>query len=276
MGEDKNPSVVSNAEQGVFVAKGMQLSIPHFALKVTDNGTLEIEDIALHTGLDMCPYWIEIALAHVFICGEVHNKLLLFHRANDSEGKASALREEFVSGMQAMISSCIAIDAYYANLRGFIDLPERLADAWKRNRTARHKQIFEVFKIAFVIPGNVAPSLRVSIAQMFDARNKAVHPPSGTKATLRYPELNQDTDWRYATYRYENAYTVLRNSLELCVHTARKPKKRFAGLATYCQTFLEAISPLIARWEEHFGRPLSDPHISVAPPGQSGGSMILV
>jgi len=45
-------------DQGVFVTKGMKISIQKFSLRLGIKGDVKSDPVILHTGIDLCPYII--------------------------------------------------------------------------------------------------------------------------------------------------------------------------------------------------------------------------
>ena len=56
---------MSNPDPGLFITKGMKVSVPNFSLSINEKGEITSNEKTIHTGLVMCPYWIEIAFAHL-------------------------------------------------------------------------------------------------------------------------------------------------------------------------------------------------------------------
>ena len=65
MEDKKEGQVNKNSGGGVFLTKGMQISIPQFSIWMDDEGNLQSSPVTIHTGLDLCPYWLGIAYQHL-------------------------------------------------------------------------------------------------------------------------------------------------------------------------------------------------------------------
>lgn len=240
---------------GVFITKGMQVSIPNFSIRINPDGTIDASPLVLHTGIDLCPYWLEIAYEHLLNTEAANDHLMTAKKEQADDRIAEALRAEFTSGMQTVMSSAIAMDAYYANVKTRIEIPEQLIQAWRKNGTARYKQIAEVLKMAFPISAESAKQLRDILKQNFSFRDKAVHPPTGTTAPALHPELNKVTDWRFVTFRYYNAKAIAKLTLSIIAQTARRPhQNKYEELKTYCETLSQQLISVIGRWESHYGQ----------------------
>ena len=56
--------------------KGMKISIPSFSISIGEDGGVVSDPVTLLTGLDMSPYWLEIAYQHLFVTEEAHTELM--------------------------------------------------------------------------------------------------------------------------------------------------------------------------------------------------------
>jgi hypothetical protein len=254
MAKDKDDQSAT-PDPGIFITQGMQVTIPSFSIRIKDDGSIEVDPVTLHTGLDLCPYWIEIALMHLEESEKAREALLTGKLSQNSEAIAKALRDDFTAGMQTIMASAIAIDAYYSNIKERSSIPDKLVQTWKKNGTARYKQVAEVFRRAFLIPEKPANQLRDILKEIFSFRDKAVHPPSGTTAAVLHPELNKVSDWRYATFRNYNARAIVKMTLSIVDQTSRKPNtEKHKKLELYCQAVVAYIDPLVKRWEQKYGK----------------------
>jgi len=242
-------------DPGIFITKGMKISIPSLSFSIAEDGGIVSDPITLLTGLDMSPYWIEIAYQHLIGTETAHNELMEAKNANDAEKIAQALQKEFISGMQAIVSSGIAIDAYYASIKDNIELPEDLQKSWSKNGTARYKHIAEVFKRAFPINQESANYIRDILKQNLKFRDIAVHPNYGTTAPCLHPELNKISDWRFAFFRFYNAKIIVGLTLSIIYQTANKPfDDKYQELKKYCEELIVSLDPILNVWIEKYGK----------------------
>lgn len=242
-------------DPGIFVTKGMQVSVPEFSIRINPDGTIDASPLVLHTGVDMCPFWLEIAYEQLLKTEAANDDLMAAKKEDGAEKIAEALKTESSYGMQTIMSSAVAMEAYYANVKAHITIPIELIEAWRKNKTARYLQIAEVLKIAFIMSGASANQIREILKQNFTFRNKAVHPPTGTTAPALHPELNKVTDWRFGTFRYFNAKNIAGVTLSIIAQTARHPHtEKYEGLKTYCETLSTQIKPIITLWESRYGQ----------------------
>ena len=245
---------MSTPDPGLFITKGMKVSVPKFSLSINEKGEISSQ-MTLHTGIDMCPYWVEIAYAHLRKTEDVHKQLMSAINDNNESFIGDLLQNEFTSGMQAIMAGCIAIDSYYASIKDFARIPEDLAKTWKEKRTARYKQIAETLKRTFVIPQDIFLKIRDILKQSFDLRDMAVHPKYGTDQPVLYPEINKITDWRYSTFRYANAKAIVGHALSIIYQTARqKQDTNKQELKIYCENLVKQLDPTLSKWEGNFGK----------------------
>lgn len=151
-------------DSGIFVIKGMQISIPEFSMLLAPEGWLEADQIIIHTGLDLCPFWLEIAFEHLLRTEKANDSLMIAKKAQNNKRIADALQEEFTAGMQTIMASAIAMDAYYANVKERIDISKELIKAWLDNGTARYNQTAEVIRKAFPMTEESAKQSRSELS----------------------------------------------------------------------------------------------------------------
>ena len=166
------------------------------------------------------------------------------------------LQKEFISGMQAIMAGCIAIDSYYASVKDFADIPEDLIKKWRQNRsTARYKQIAETLKRAFNIPQELFLKIREILKQSFKLRDMAVHPNNANDLPVLHPEINKISDWRYSAFRYANAKAIVGHSLSIIYQTARqKHDSTHQPMKIYCEKLVLKLDPTLSKWVERYGK----------------------
>lgn len=242
-------------DPGVFVVKGMQISIPKFSIRIGLDGKLKGDPVTLETGLDVCPDWLQIAYGHLLRTEKANDKLMIAKEAQNNKKIGEALEAEFIAGMQTIMASACAMDAYYASVKQRIHIPDDLTRSWLKNRTARYRQIDQVLRRAFPMSDVSKKTMRTILKETMSFRDKAVHPSSGTTSPALHPELNKVTDWRYVAFRYYNAKASAGTILSLIAQTAgRPPKDKSKNLVTYCETLTTRVRPLVKRWDRRYGK----------------------
>lgn len=238
----------------VFVIEGMNFMIPAFSIRFED-GQVIAHPVELHTEIDVTPIWLDISFDHVKSCECAKLRLDEAVRANDEVEIGNALIAELRAGMQAIMTSCTAIDAYYACVKSRIDIPDTLQKAWTTNRTARFRQISEVLRLAMPMSSGKAEYLRNALEQNLSWRDQAVHPSSGTKLPVVHETLNKATDWRFAKFRYCNAHTIARLNFDIVHWTAEKAdSSKYPDVRQYCQSLKTKLSSLAEQWEARYGK----------------------
>jgi hypothetical protein len=175
--------------------------------------------------------------------------------AKNNDGIGNALRAEFSSGMQTMMASAIAIEAYYACIKDRIEIPEELVRCWQKNGLARYKQIAETLRLAFPMKNESFKQVRDALKEIYRFRDMAVHPPAKAATPLLRQELNLIIDWRYVAFSYNNAKHIAGFSLSIIGQTAARPNKdKFASLKPYCEALMSKLSPLLNRWNSRYGK----------------------
>lgn len=246
---------MSTPDPGLFITKGMIVSIPKFSLSINENGEITSNGMIIHTGLDMCPYWVEIAYEHLGKTEDIHNQLISAKNVNNEPLMGDLLQNEFISGMQSIMAGCIAIESYYASIKDFAGIPESLKQTWRKKRTARYRQIAETLKMTFIIPQDTFQKIREFLKQSFGLRDMAVHPKYGTDQPVLYPEINKISDWRYSAFRYANAKAVIGHSLSIIYQTAsQKQDDKKQELKMYCENLVKKLDPTLSKWLEKYGK----------------------
>ena len=246
---------MNQPKAGLFITKGMKVSVEEFSLSMLENGSIETNKMVFHTGLDMCPYWLNIAWANLLRTESYHKKIIEQNEAHTQNKLGEYLQKEFQNGMQTIMAACIAMDAYYASVKEYADIPEDVSKKWRENGTARYKQISETLKRVFVIPQDMFLQVRESIKKGFELRDMAVHPKSGTDLPLLHPEANVVSDWRFSTFRYINAKAVAGNMLSIIYQTSRQkiPQKK-VSLRVAAKKHKKEIDPILKKWVKRHGK----------------------
>ena len=196
----------------IYISKGMSVCIPAGGLKISSNGE---STATLHVNFDVCPTWLELALHHLRECKVRKNERNLAWKGSKEFDQGETLEREFASSMQVIMSSAIAFDAFYANVKGKVDLPEDIRETWKKKRTPRYAQIAEVLKRDYALTQDGNKILRTNLKEIFRFRDMAIHPNSELGEAMWHPELECGVEWRFAYFRYSNAYEVLRETLRM-------------------------------------------------------------
>jgi len=239
---------------GVFITRGMGIQIPAGGLVVgfDDTGAMQ-SSIKLQVSLDMCPYWLEIAVDHLTAASKARQDLLEARGEGDDSRVGVALEREFAAGMQALTASAISLDALYASVRTRISISESLVKAWRKKRTARHRQVAEVFRRAFKVSPKGFGNLSNATEQIYRFRDLAVHPPGAYSDPVLHPILGSGTEWRFVSFGYDSSHTTVRAALAIVVQLAAKPRNKGEAFAKYCEGLSTRLVPLVGHWKMAFG-----------------------
>jgi hypothetical protein len=248
-----NPNIPFERKPGgVFLTKGMGVRIPTGGLTFSLNPDVESR-IELHVFFDVCPTWLDIALRRAIEAEEGRAELLAAWATPDNERVRLALEREFEVSMQAMAAAAIAVDAFYASVKGRIEIPQDAKDAWRKNRTARHAQVSEVLRLAFKIDPKSFDTLRTVVKEIMRFRDLAVHPKGQHDAPVLHPVLKQDVEWRFVVFASEKAKNAASLAISIVAQMIDSPKEAFPDLTRYCTGLKDRVQPIVERWEERYG-----------------------
>jgi hypothetical protein len=201
----------------------------------------------------MTPYWLEIALRHLAAAEIARRDLLAVTQDDASPHKADALEREFASGMQALVAAVIAVDALYATVRERISVPDSLVTQRREKRTARPRQVAEVFRRAFIVKGQGFKNLKQILGEHYKFRDLAVHPPGKFSSPVLHKVLGSGTEWRFVSFGYDSSKTAVRAALAVVVQLAARPREKKGAFHDYCKGLSERLQPLENQWTESFG-----------------------
>lgn len=257
--EEKPPEDVESqvASRGLFLTDGMSLRLSNLKFVVEADGRFVIPPATVELSLNMCPNWFGISVEHVRDAQRHHETLKQNLEPRNEPELGRAMEKECRSAMQAIAAAAFAMDAMYSSVK--LELPNaaELTRKWTVAKTARYKQVAEVFRQVFDVRDDSFAKLRNVLKLLFEYRGWAVHPPSHFSTPQFYAVIESVTEWRYVAFCYNNAYQLVRGSLGftkvlLTKETRDKVSENQKGLSA-------RLLPLWADWERDFG-PLIDQH----------------
>lgn len=212
---------------GGFITRGMTVAIPvgGLTLSIGDDGKLS-SSLTLQVHYDVCPAWLELASRHLSDAEQRKRARISAWNSDDQEARAATLEAEFESLMQAIMAAAIVVDSFYAALRDRTILSEETIQAWRKNKTARYKQIVEVLRGAFSIVPRDCVKLRKTLHEIFKVRDMAVHPTGNVSAPVFHPELQIGVEWRFALFRADNAEALCEEHEALSMSSWRGESRR--------------------------------------------------
>lgn len=241
------------ASRGLMINRGATLAISNISITFGPDGAA-IPDPAVTVSLDLTSYWLEIAASYVHAAINHHARVLEAFRAGDENSVSVEMEAECKASMLALAAAGIALDAFYATIKEHVPIPEGLMELWRKNRTARYKQIAEVFRRAFEISSRSAVRVRSAIREVFTFRDKTVHPPADGRQAVFYEELAVGTEWRFVAFRAHNARLATSTALSIVAQLLARPRREHARLVKFCGPALANLQPTLDQWEKEFGQ----------------------
>jgi hypothetical protein len=229
---------------GIFISRGMQITIPSFSIRLRDDGQFESDPVSLHVRFDLCPTWIQVARRHLDHAQNAKARRDEAWPGSDEDAKAKALEEEFEASMQAIVSAAIAWDALYAILREHVTIPPAMSEKWRLGRTARYTQISETVRRAFVLKPKGSSLLRSNLRALYSFRDMAVHPSGKIAAPLLHPELNVGMEWRFVYFRAQNAEMAVLGAAGMLWDLATNGRSKNAKITEYQKTLLARLQEI--------------------------------
>lgn len=241
-------------DPGLFTVKGDKIGIKDFSFSIDEAGQFKSSPVVLTSGVDMTPYWLDIGFQHLKNTETWHKKLMLAKESKDEVEIGRCLKKESYYGMQSIMASGVAVDAYHANIKSRIKISAELTRAWHQKRTARYKQISEVLRLAFPMSNSTFRELRNNVKQIFTWRDNAVHPNSEMSLPSVHIELNKITDSRYVKFRFYNAKIIYALTLCIVYKTASNPPiTKNSKFLEYCEDVVPKMEPWVKKWEKRYG-----------------------
>lgn len=195
---------------GVFITRGMTVTIPAGGLRISFGAQAAQSTVTLHVHFDVCPTWCELAMRHLEAAkAAAEARKIAWRTAEDTpatnDAKAITLEKEFEASMQAVMAAAIAVDSLYAVLQGHIEIPEELLKKWRERRTARYSQVAEVIRRSFNLKRNGMRLLLENLKKIYHLRDLAVHPSGKVQEALLHPELGVGVEWRFVYFRADTS-----------------------------------------------------------------------
>jgi hypothetical protein len=188
-----------------FRISGLSIELDPSGAPLRDGGLVTVE---LRT--DTWHYWLREAIDAAIAAAEASDAIPetydKFEAGETTEDELDALADrELIATMQAIGASAFALDAFYAAVKARSPRhPDE--EAWKKKRTARHKQVTETFFYHLKVTKQKAKKeIRLRVSQLYAFRDKAVHPPSEYRDPIYRPDLNVAVDQIFTVFRRENA-----------------------------------------------------------------------
>lgn len=228
---------------GVLIFKGMTVGVLEgdFTLCVDESGKVQ-SNLILSTSYNVLPVWLRIA----------HENLELSKQANitikkkwneDANNQKELLIRELTPSIQVFVSCGIAFDSLYDQLKPYANISREDVDKWKKKRTKRSSQIGEIIRRVYKLKNEEFKAYRENIRVIIDLRDKAVHPDNSIKRGCRRPDIPVGVDWRFGTYRYDNALNCYLRTMEMISYLYEK-KSEIPQVDQEMENVFEALEEL--------------------------------
>lgn len=242
----------------VFLIKLTQLSIPRGGIRlgVDPSGALvPLGDVHVQLGMWVFPIWLNVALQHAVKSKSANKAFLEAHREKHEENKAAFLEEEFVYGMQSIVASATALDAFYASFKDYAKFSDSEMERMRAGRASRPVRIKEALRRVFSLDEEQTAQLHKILSTTYEYRGWAVHPHSGQKDPVYHPDIDAGVEWRIRAFSCSNAIEILRWSISVIyglieAHSKADPEDLAQKV---CSQTLRHVAPIVAAWEKEFG-----------------------
>lgn len=208
---DGAPAEVDRESRGVrAIASDLRVSGLSFSLTPDGDPDRNGGHATVELRTDMWPYWlreaIDAAIAAAKAADEIPALYQRFEAGEATEEELDALAErELIATMRAIGACAFSLDAFYAAVKARAGSHPHEA-TWKENRTARPKQVTETIFYHLKITNEATKTeIRRRVSEIYDLRDKAVHPASDFKPAIHRPDLNVGLDHVFTIFRRENA-----------------------------------------------------------------------
>jgi hypothetical protein len=201
----------------ILIFKGMKVGIlpGDFVISINEEGD-QSSKLILSTAYNVVPLWIKIGQDNLNLA-KVASSEIATKWSDDADMQKDLLLKELAPAMQVFVSCGIALDALYDTLRPYSKLTQTDLDAWKAKKTARAKQIVEVFRRTHKLKNDTLRDFVACISQIVKYRDMAVHPSTELKNSCVRSDVSVAVDWKFAAYRFSNAELCFNNTVNMIV-----------------------------------------------------------
>jgi len=210
MAESKN--------SGVLIFEGMTVGFcpGDLTISIDEEGKPQSSAI-LSTSYNVLPLWLRVAHDNVALAKAAYETIA--DQWNDvPDNQRALLLAELTPAIQTFVACGIAYDAFYEQIKPFASISENDVAAWKKNRTSRATQISEVIRRVYKLNGESFRKVKNVIKDTIRLRDLAVHPSHKIERAINRPDIPVGLDWRFCTYRYENASICYKNIVDVLTY----------------------------------------------------------
>ncbi len=241
------------SHDGIFLVDGGQLTLGNISISIDEEGNVTGSPVEVTLRFDVCPEWLQIAYSHLET-NKLASKMIIKGVQDGDDGIiGKALKDEFRSGMQAIVAACTALESFYEIVKDHADIPQDVLVAWSKNRTAKYARITETVKVGFGISNQSANKLREYLKESFSYRDRAIHPNQQFLSPAVYPELNKKVDFKFVLFRHHNAKAIMQLILSFIYKLCTFNKIKNEAIQIYADQLKIKLKPLVDTWESEYG-----------------------
>jgi hypothetical protein len=203
---------------GVLLFEGMKVGVlpGDFAIQVDENGSIDAK-LVLSTAYNVLPVWIRVAHDQLWEAKRASDSIRDAWSADDNVNR-ELLISELEPSMQVFVACGIALDSLYDQLRPFAKISHDELESWRNNKTSRATQIVEVVRRVYRLDAEVTAKFKQNISGVIKYRDLAVHPSLELRQSCTRPDLRVGVDWKFSAYRYSNAVSCFKTTMELLIY----------------------------------------------------------
>jgi signal transduction histidine kinase len=176
----------------------------------------------LSTAYNVVPIWLKIGHDSLKLAKLASTKIV-DEWTEDSEKQKQMLLSELAPSMQVFVSCGIALDALYDTLRPYAKISREEIERWKERKTSREKQISEIIRRTHKLTPKHLNDFKKCICWIIKHRDLAVHPSTELQNACARPDIPVAVDWKFSTYRFENAKACLNNTINMLAYLWENP-----------------------------------------------------
>lgn len=199
------PCVYHQPVPGFITLAGMGLQIPSGALKVSlgedDEPAVEVECIRLR--MDLWPTWLEIGCTHTEEARRLARQL---DRSEPNE-QTDLLSGELRAGLVAITAFAFSLDGFYDTVRNELG-PHPDHATWRAKKKSRAAQVCETMRYHLKLEQKASVQLRLAVDELFEFRDRAVHPNGEWVAPNYRPSLDSGVHPHLLTFSGPHAVQV--------------------------------------------------------------------
>lgn len=247
-------STENNEHEGIFLVEGAQLNLGNLSFSINEKGEIASSSPEIRLRYDVCPEWLEIAFEHLQSNDIASQKIQESRQQGDDQAIGKALKQECRYGMQSIVASCTAMDAFFEATKDLTDIPSEVFKAWGKNRTAKYAKTAETIKMAFGISNESANKIRDFLKEAYSYRDRAIHPIQEFTNPAVHPELKKAVDFKFVLFRHHNAKAILQMTLSFIHQLVTFDKIKNENIQKYADQLLVKVQPLVDNWRTKYDK----------------------